>query len=202
MHDKENLVVMGSTMWCGKCNATWDDKTGDPGCNTGEAHVVQMKNDEFVGDARPLEVVGDDTHGSSFPDFAQQDYEKPSLPDANPKTRQGALKVPLHLVPPSARHYLALAFEDGAAKYDPFNWRDEPVSISVYVGAAGRHLDSFLDGEDIATDSLVHHVAHAMACCAIILDALECGTLNDDRPTKGPAATLQHRYHEAKKDKK
>ena len=122
-----------------------------------------------------------------------------SLPDNNPKTRMGALKVPLHLVPPSARHYLALAFEDGATKYGPANWRDEPVSASVYFGAAGRHLDAYWDGEDLAKDSLVHHLAHTMACCAIILDAMECGTLNDDRYTKGPTAKLQARYLESKK---
>ena len=53
-------------------------------------------------------------------------------PDGNPKTAQGALKVPLHLVPPSAMHYLALAFRDGATKYGPYNWRDKGVSASVY----------------------------------------------------------------------
>ena len=122
----------------------------------------------------------------------------PALPDNNPKTRMGALKVPLHLVPPSARHYLAMAFENGAKKYNPFNWRDEPVSATVYIAAAGRHIDDYLDGGELAEDSLVHHLAHAMACCAIILDAMECGTLNDDRPTKGPAAKLQARYLESK----
>lgn len=115
-------------------------------------------------------------------------------PDGNPKTAQGALKVPLHLVPPSATHYLALAFKDGAAKYGPFNWREKGVSASVYVAAAMRHLDAFRDGEDLSPDALVHHLAHVMACCAIVLDAQSVGKLNDDRPTKGAAAALQAAY--------
>jgi hypothetical protein len=115
-------------------------------------------------------------------------------PDNNPKTAIGATKVPLHLVPPSATHYLALALADGAAKYGPYNWRDAPISLSVYVSAAKRHIDALWDGEDFASDSGIHHAAHAMACMALILDARTIGRLNDDRPTKGAAALLQREY--------
>jgi hypothetical protein len=115
-------------------------------------------------------------------------------PDGNPKTAQGALKVPLHLVPPSAVHFLALAFKDGAAKYGPYNWREKGVSASVYVGAAQRHLAAFWDGEDLSADAQVHHLAHVMACCAIVLDAMTVGKLNDDRPPAGAAAVLQAHY--------
>lgn len=115
-------------------------------------------------------------------------------PDNNPKTAIGVTKVPLHLVPPSAKHFLGLALADGARKYGAYNWRDHAISISVYKAAAERHLDAFWDGEDLAPDSQVHHVAHAMACCALILDALTIGKLNDDRPAKGAAPQLQVEY--------
>lgn len=115
-------------------------------------------------------------------------------PDNNPKTAIGSSKVPLHLVPPSATHYLALALADGARKYGPYNWRDAAISVSVYKSAAQRHLDAFWDGEDCAQDSGLHHIAHAMACMALILDALTIGRLQDDRPTKGAAARLQAEY--------
>jgi hypothetical protein len=115
-------------------------------------------------------------------------------PDRNPKTRVGSRKVPLHLVPPSAKHYLAQALADGAAKYGAYNWRDEAISVSVYKAAAERHWDAFWDGEDLAADSQVHHIAHAMACCAILLDALSLGLLHDDRPTRGAAARLQTEF--------
>ena len=115
-------------------------------------------------------------------------------PDNNPKTSHGAKKIPLDLVPPSARHYLAQAFKDGADKYGPYNWRDKAISSSVYYAAANRHLDAWWDGEDFAKDSGVHHLAHAMACIALVLESMRCGQLNDNRPPKGPAATMQQEY--------
>lgn len=115
-------------------------------------------------------------------------------PDNNPKTLVGATKVPLHLVPPSAKHYLALALEDGGRKYGPYNWRDSAISVSTYKSALERHMDAFWDGEDLASDSGVHHVAHAMACCALILDALSVDKLVDDRPTKGASPRLQAEF--------
>lgn len=120
-------------------------------------------------------------------------------PDNNPKTVVGASKVPLHLVPPSAKYFLALALADGAKKYDPYNWRDAAISVSVYKAAMERHMDAFWDGEEFARDSGVHHVAHAMACCALILDAMTIGKLHDDRPTCGASAQLQRAYMEARK---
>jgi hypothetical protein len=117
-----------------------------------------------------------------------------AYPDGNPKTMIGSMKVPLHLVPPSAVHYLALAFKDGAAKYGPYNWRAEPVSVSVYIAAAMRHIAAYWDGEDVSQDALVHHLAHVMACCTIILDAHSVGKLNDDRPIAGAAPRLQAEF--------
>lgn len=123
---------------------------------------------------------------------------KTNYPDNNPKAAIGATKVPLHLVPPSAKYFLALALEDGAKKYGPYNWRDKGISISTYKAAAERHLDAFWDGEELAADSGVHHIAHAMACCALLLDALTVGKLIDDRPIEGASAELQKTYTENK----
>lgn len=120
-----------------------------------------------------------------------------SYPDDNPKTTIGVTKVPLHLVPPSAKHYLALAFKDGAKKYGPYNWREKKVSASVYVAAAQRHIDAWWDGEDLSEDAAVEHLAHAMACMAIVLDAKSIGMLNDDRPFKGASPQLQKEFADA-----
>lgn len=107
-------------------------------------------------------------------------------PDNNPKTRiGGAGKVPLHLVPPVAIAHMAMGFADGGMKYQPYNWREEPISASVYYGAAMRHLMAWWDGEDLAEDSGVHHLAHAMCCLAMILDTEGSALLNDNRPPAG-----------------
>lgn len=105
-------------------------------------------------------------------------------PDKNPKTAAGLKKPQIHLVPPIAVQMEARAFEDGAEKYGPYNWRAKGVTVSTYVSAAMRHLQDYWDGQDIVPDSKkgAHHLAAVRACMAIILDAGACNTLNDDRP--------------------
>lgn len=100
----------------------------------------------------------------------------------NPKDRIGATKVDPTVIPRSAKIALALALMDGGEKYGLYNWRKEPVQLRTYLGAAERHLDDFLDGQQNAGDSLIAHLGHAMACCAIIIDAIDQGTFVDDRP--------------------
>lgn len=110
--------------------------------------------------------------------------------DTNPKTAYGLAKPSPGLVPPSAILHMALAFRDGANKYGAYNWRKDPVSVSTYVDAANRHLMSWWDGEERSQDANVHHLAHAMACMAILIDAQVQGTLVDDRPEKGKAVEV------------
>jgi|SRR5271165_2072135 len=118
----------------------------------------------------------------------------------NPKDKLGLKKVRLSLVPPSSTIYQALAMEDGAAKYGPYNWREKKVIASIYIDAAKRHIDSFFDGEDNASDSKKPHLGHALACLGIIVDALETGNLIDDRPTKGVAAELIEKFKKVDKN--
>ena len=113
-----------------------------------------------------------------------------ALPDNNPKSKYGVLKPPLQLVPPSANILMAMGFKDGADKYGPYNWRENSVAASIYIGAAKRHIDLWWDGEELAKDSGVHHIGHALACLGIIVDAKEGGNLIDDRPLPGPASRL------------
>lgn len=124
------------------------------------------------------------------------DDKNEGYPDDNPKSRIGIKKVQLHLVPPAATIHEALAMADGAAKYGPYNWRENKVAASVYISAAQRHLAAYLDGERVAGDSGVHHLGHARACLGIILDAEETGNLVDDRPCPGAAAEMLARYVE------
>ena len=108
----------------------------------------------------------------------------------NPKDAIGDKKVDLSLIPPSAEIALARAFGDGAAKYGPYNWRENNVRARVYVAAAKRHLAQWLDGQENAEDSGVHHLGHVMACCAILIDAQSLGALADDRPKPGVSPKL------------
>jgi hypothetical protein len=88
--------------------------------------------------------------------------------------------------------------QDGARKYQAFNWRTKKVVASIYMSAAQRHLLAWFDGEDNASDSGIPHLAHAKACLGILIDALETGNLVDDRPALGAAARILERYRETK----
>lgn len=111
-------------------------------------------------------------------------------PGINPKDIIGATKPDLSLVPPAGSIHVATAMQNGADKYGAYNWRDKKVQAMTYLAAAKRHIDSYLDGEEVAEDSGVHHLAHAAACMFIVLDAIETGNLVDNRPTAGAAAAL------------
>ncbi len=111
-------------------------------------------------------------------------------PGTNPKDALGIKKAQLNLVPPASVIYQALAMEDGARKYGPYNWRQNKVIASIYVAAAMRHLMAWQDGEENAGDSGKPHLGHALACLGILVDALETGNLVDDRPVKGAASQL------------
>lgn len=116
--------------------------------------------------------------------------------DINPKTRLGIVKPSLSAVPATALFHLARAMMDGVEKYGIYNWREKDVPARIYIDAAMRHILSWADGEEVAEDSKVHHLAHAMACCAIVLDAYEHGALVDDRGLPGKSPEVLRRMSE------
>jgi Domain of unknown function (DUF5664) len=116
----------------------------------------------------------------------------PLAGDANPKTLTGALKVPVFtVVPPAsiigeAEAMRYGAFEaprvDGSKGYGPFNWRDQKIEAMTYIDANQRHIMAWVDGEELAPDSLVHHLKHAKASLGILIDAIEHSMWIDNRP--------------------
>ncbi len=108
----------------------------------------------------------------------------------NPKDAIGVSKVPMHLVPGSAKAHLAMAFLEGALKYGKYNWRVAGVRTSIYLDAIERHLEKYKNGENFDQRTRVAHLGSIMACCAIILDADLVGKLNDDRPPRAPVSEL------------
>lgn len=101
--------------------------------------------------------------------------------DINPKDVVGGPKFSMSILPLPALAQLEPAFRDGAAKYGPANWRDQPISSRVYIDAAFRHLMLWLVGQDEAEDSGACHIASAASNLLILLDARACGTMKDDR---------------------
>jgi hypothetical protein len=115
----------------------------------------------------------------------QQEGQNLLMKPSNPKDVIGSDKLPLHLWPASATIFGTLGLLDGMCKYGRSNWRHAGVRSSIYVDACKRHLDAWFEGEDNADDSGVPHLAHALACLAILVDAQSTGKLVDDRQTRG-----------------
>lgn len=107
--------------------------------------------------------------------------EKPT----NPKDLIGSGKIPLHLWPTTATVMGSMGLLDGMLKYGRSNYRAIGVRASIYYDAASRHLNAWFEGEEVDPDSGLPHMAHALACLAIIVDAQAAGKLTDDRCTPG-----------------
>lgn len=107
----------------------------------------------------------------------------------DPKGAAGALKAPMHLIPPYALEQAAWVHKFGAERYGAYNWRKTGVCATTYVSAIMRHLNAWRDGEDLDPESGISHIAHIVSSCNILLDAGHCGTLQDDRNKK---PTYQH----------
>jgi hypothetical protein len=185
-------------------------ETGELVCDCDETYAFPIHNgQQFVacrgcGKEWPLnESRAEDVEAARFAreqkaalelgdELLRRVEERQAKVGVNPKDLIGSTKVDLALVPPAGIIACALAMTDGALKYDPYNWREsgKPVQARTYVSAAKRHLDSWLDGEEVSDDAGVHHLGHAMACCAILLDAQSCGQLVDNRPPKGETSRL------------
>lgn len=103
----------------------------------------------------------------------------------NPKDLIGSGKLPLHLWPVTATALGSLGLLDGMLKYGRSNFRAVGVRASIYYDAASRHLNAWFEGEAVDPDSGLPHLAHALACLAIIVDAEAAGKLNDDRMHPG-----------------
>lgn len=119
----------------------------------------------------------------------------------NPKDLAGRSKPDLSLCTGPMLAALAAGLTDGARKYGVCNWREISVEARTYVAAAMRHQAQWLDGEEHAQDSGVHHLDHAIATLCILRDAMACGTMIDNRAPTGPqpgAATRVFAEHQAR----
>lgn len=71
------------------------------------------------------------------------------------------------LVPQKALLPMVEVLEFGAAKYAPFNWQ-KGLSVTEICESLKRHLDSFMEGEDLDPESKLKHIGH-IQCNALFL---------------------------------
>jgi len=103
----------------------------------------------------------------------------------NPKAKYAAAKVPIHLWPNTATIEGCLALHEGALKYGRSNYRATYIKATDYYSATRRHFDSWFEGQDIDPDSGLKQLGKAIACLAVLIDAIAAGRFIDDRQYPG-----------------
>lgn len=118
-----------------------------------------------------------------YPQVKQREEEDDG--SVNPKAKYGKLKAPANHCPNTALIELQAVMGGGAHKYGIYNWRENKVDAQTYIGAIRRHFMLYEDGQDTDSESGRKHLAHIMACCAILIDAGYTEMLVDNRSKTG-----------------
>jgi hypothetical protein len=99
-------------------------------------------------------------------------------------------KTRFDLVPPNAIWEIGRVMTFGSQKYGDRNW-EKGIAYGRLFAAAMRHLWSWWRGEDRDNESGIHHLAHAGACVAMMLEFSlkgKDGSTLDDRQSGDGAA--------------
>jgi hypothetical protein len=93
-------------------------------------------------------------------------YEDASFTSAGRKFDGG--KMEYGLLPPLALQETVKVLTFGAQKYERDNWQKVPDAKRRYFDALQRHVWAWKQGEQLDSESGIHHLAHAM-CCLMFL---------------------------------
>ncbi len=81
--------------------------------------------------------------------------------------RKNEGKLKWSLVPQSALEPMVRVLEFGSIKYSPDNWM-KGLSVSEMCESLKRHLDAFMEGEDMDPESGLLHIGH-LQCNALYI---------------------------------
>ena len=79
-------------------------------------------------------------------------------------------KPPMHLCPVSLPEAVATVFGRGAHNRPSYDWLDEPRPYTRYMDSLERHVNKFKDGILYDDETGMHHLWHAAACLAILIE--------------------------------
>jgi len=150
--------------------------------NIQEAEYSEEEADEVMRELREQGLVEDDQAGVNKINRTEGG-ESPPTKDTNPKDAIGSRKASYNNVPVPVLYEIGAAMNEGACKYAAFNYRVAGVRPMVYIGAARRHIDDYVEGQDIDPGSGLHHITKAIASLVVLRDAQMNGMVKfDDRP--------------------
>jgi hypothetical protein len=107
-----------------------------------------------------------------------------NVKESNPKDVVGITKSPISTLPIQVVHEVGVAMFEGALKYGKHNYREAGTRATVYYDATQRHLNAWMEGEDIDPDSGLSHITKAIASLMVLRDSMLNENWVDDRPPK------------------
>ena len=135
-----------------------------------EKLVSKQRAAEFVPDTIPTDVGLSDI---------PTDVGLSDIPtDVGLKYDQG--KPPLAIVPSPLIDSIAHAMGYGADKYGMHNYKLGMSNIRL-LSACKRHINAYINGEDNDSESGIHHLGHAGACLAMLMELDRLGKLEEER---------------------
>jgi hypothetical protein len=170
-----------------KAEEEWSKERNRKACDTVESWTTEDYEFKGKASAKYVPMTPDEEYNTTtFGPLEHSSWQNESLqPVENPKAAIGAAKAPFFGIPWTAVIEMGTVMDGGAHKYGAYNYRDTVISTTTYHDAILRHFMLWADGEDNDPESKCSHLAHIMACCALMIDA-DCGDmLEDDRSITG-----------------
>lgn len=108
--------------------------------------------------------------------------KRQKLAQADPKDSASNTKLPLSLISLSMKVPLAHALQSICNELGELMgfWRHKNIDLQFYLDGIESLLSEFNEGSNLYRDGLPI-LAHVMAKCAIVIDAQDCGKVNDNR---------------------
>jgi len=106
-----------------------------------------------------------------------------SQPESQPElagAKHDAGKPPMSLLPWAALREVAKVLEFGRRKYSAHNWR-KGFAWSRLADADIRHLDAWIDGENLDPETKLNHLAHHVCEGLFLLEHVLKNYGTDDR---------------------
>ncbi len=140
----------------------------------GPATVISCYNDNWV-EIRP-------DHRQDTGAFSEDslDFLENSTPLVAEGIKHDRSKIDLSLNPLAALNEMAKAFMHGEKKYGRNNYK-KGMESHRYIAACLRHVTAWQNGESLDPESGNHHLGHALASLAMLLECERVGTLKDTR---------------------
>ena len=90
--------------------------------------------------------------------------------ETNPKDVVASKKPRFYSgLPANVTKEVSVGMMEGAMKYGRHNYRIAGVRASVYIDATMSHLSDYWEGQDIDSESNLHHITKAIASLYVLI---------------------------------